>query len=228
MAGRIEFAMLAIICTLLLTTPQRRLPRKRDRTCLSILIVLFVIDLSVLPFLAPALNYRQLAGLKTTVNYEGVCLQSNGYTCGPAAAVTALHAIGIEAEEGELAILAYTTRFAGTQPDVLCHAIRKRYGVTCRQAYFREVAELCDVVPVIATVKFAFLIDHFVTVLEVADSTIAIGDPLVGRVEMTHEEFASRWRRCGIILLAHGGARLQRAARVASVGALTRTPGGRK
>lgn len=200
MAGRVEFAMLAVICTLLLTTPLCRLPRKRDRIWLSVLMVVFVIDLSVLPFLTPALNHHQLAGLRTTVNFEGVCLQSNGYTCGPAAAVTALHAIGIEAEEGELAILAYTTRFAGTQPDVLCDAIMERYGVTCRQAYFRQVLELRGCVPVIATVKFAFLIDHFVTVLAVGDSSVVIGDPLVGRVEMTHEEFASRWRRCGIVL----------------------------
>lgn len=200
MAGRIEFAMLAVICTLLLTTPLPRLPRRRDRMWLSILMVVFVIYLSVLPFLAPALSYRHLASLQTTVNFEGVCLQSNGYTCGPAAAVTALHALGIEAEEGELAILAYTTHFTGTQPDVLCNAITKRYGVACRQAYFHDVLELRDRVPVIAVVKFAFLIDHFVTVLDAGDSTVVIGDPLVGRVEMTHEEFASRWRRCGILL----------------------------
>ncbi|NLZ05389.1 MAG: hypothetical protein GXY19_09475 [Phycisphaerae bacterium] len=200
MAGRVEFALLAVICTLLLTTPLSRLSRRRDRVWLSILMVVCVMNLSVLPFLAPAMNYHELASLQTTVDYGGVCIQGTGYTCGPAAAVTALRVIGIEAEEGELAILAHTTRFTGTQPDVLCHAIMERYGVPCRQVHFCSISELCDRVPVIAVVKFAFLIDHFVTVLDVAESVVVVGDPLQGRIEMTHEEFTSRWRRYGIVL----------------------------
>jgi len=75
-----------------------------------------------------------------------------------------------------------------------------RYGVPCRQVYFRDISELHDRVPVIAVVKFAFLIDHFVTVLDVAESVVVVGDPLQGRIEMTHEEFLSRWRRYGIVL----------------------------
>jgi hypothetical protein len=52
--------------------------------------------------------------------------------------------------------------------------------------------------PFIAVVKYAFLIDHFVTILEVRDSTVVIGDPLAGRMEMMHGEFAKKWRHCGI------------------------------
>jgi predicted double-glycine peptidase len=155
---------------------------------------------SVLPFLLPALNYRHLAGLETTVDADGVCLQGNSYTCGPAAAVTALREIGVEADEGRLAIAAHTTHVAGTPSDSLCAAIRKEYGVGCRRAYFLAVNELKGAEPVIAVVKYAFLIDHFVTVLEVTDSIVVVGDPLVGRVEMSYEEFGKKWRRCGIVL----------------------------
>jgi len=88
----------------------------------------------------------------------------------------------------------------GTQTDVLCDVIATHYGVPCRQAYFRTADEMRDLVPVIAVVKYAFLIDHFVTVLEVTDSAVVVGDPLEGRVEMTRDDFAKRWRRNGIVL----------------------------
>lgn len=200
LAGRTEFALLAVVYTLLLTTLVSRLGRKRERVLLSVLMVACVISQSALPFLMPAFNYRQLTNLQTLVDGDGVCLQSNGYTCGPAATVTALRQIGVEAEEGELAIWAHTTHMTGSQPDVLCQVIRERYGVSCRQVYFCDIGEMRSCLPVVAIVKFAFLIDHFVTVLDVTESVVVVGDPLAGRVEMTHEEFAKRWRRCGIVL----------------------------
>ena len=52
-------------------------------------------------------------------------MQSNGYNCGPAAAVTALRRLGLPAEEGELAILAHTSSAAGTSCDTLCTAIER-------------------------------------------------------------------------------------------------------
>jgi len=200
MAGRTEFALLALVCTMLLTTPLSRLRHRRDRIVIACFMVVCVISQSVMAFLMPAFNYRQLRDVKTLIDTDGVCIQSNGYTCGPAAAVTALHSKGVRAEEGELAILAHTTRFTGTQPDVLCQVMQQRYGVACRQVYFRDISELKPCVPVVAIVKFAFLIDHFVTVLEVTETTVVVGDPLKGRVEMTREEFDDRWRRCGIVL----------------------------
>jgi hypothetical protein len=162
-------------------------------------MIAYVISQSILAFLLPAFNYRQLAGLKTLVDVNGVCIQSNGYTCGPAAAVTALRQIGVQAQEGELAVLAHTTRMTGTQPDVLCQVIRERYGVSCRQGWFSDIRELRPHVPAIAVVKFAFLIDHFVAVLEITDAGVSMGDPLEGRVEISHDEFAKRWRQCAIV-----------------------------
>jgi len=213
LAGRTEFALLAVVYTLLLTTLVSRLGRKRERVLLSVLMVACVFSQSVLAFLMPAFNYRQLTELKTLVDVDGVCIQSNGYTCGPAAAVTALRRVGVEAEEGELAILAHTTHMTGTQTDVLCQVIQKRYGVPCRQAYFRDISELRSCVPVVAIVKFAFLIDHFVTVLDVTEAIVVVGDPLVGRIEMTYEEFAKRWRRCGIVFDQPGRTRREQPGR---------------
>jgi predicted double-glycine peptidase len=199
MAGRTEFALLALVYTLMLTTLVYRLRRRSEKVLLSVLMVACVISQSILAFLMPAFNYRQLTEIKTIVDGDGICIQSNNYTCGPAAAVTALRRIGIQAKEGDLDVLAHATQTTGTQPDVLCHAIRHRYGVPCRQVCFNDVSELRPHVPVVAVIKFALLTDHFVTVLDVTDTLVVVGDPLTGRVEMTHEQFAKRWRRCGII-----------------------------
>jgi len=199
LVGRTEFALLALVYTMLLTTLVARLSHRREKVLLSVLMVACVFSQSVLAFLGPALSYRKLTELETFIDGDGVCLQTTDYTCGPAAAVTALRRIGIEAEESELAILAHTGRMAGTQPDVLCRVIQERYGVPCRQVYFPDVSELRPHAPVVAVVKFSLLIDHFVTVLEVTDSGVVVGDPLKGRVEMTPEEFAGRWRRCGLV-----------------------------
>jgi predicted double-glycine peptidase len=200
MADRTEFVVLALILTVLLTTLIFKLPRKRPKSLLSVLLFITVTYFCVLPFLLPALLQGHLSQLETEIDDSGVCLQSNGYTCGPAAAVTALRSLGIQAEEGELAVAAHTTPIDGTQPDSLCAAIYREYGVTCRYESFKSVAELRGKEPVIALVKFGFMVDHYVTVLAVTDSQVIVGDPLKGRVSVTHEEFDKKWRKCGIVI----------------------------
>jgi len=98
--GRKKFAVLAFVTTLILTTPLSRLPQKRDRALISYLMAAIVFLVSVWPFLTPAFNRNQLAGLQTRINGDGVCLQNTDYTCGPAAAVTALRKLGLPAREG--------------------------------------------------------------------------------------------------------------------------------
>jgi predicted double-glycine peptidase len=200
MADRMEFAAIALICTTLLTTPLSRLRQRRQRFAVFLFMVLFTIYFSVLPFLMPVFAYSQLSGLETTIDHDGVCLQSNGYNCGPAAAVTVLRKIGVPAEEGELALRAHTTRFAGTPTDSLCAAIRSCYAVSCRTVYCRTVHELNGREPLIALVKFSFMVDHFVAVLSVTDREVILGDPLEGIRTCTHEEFEKEWRKCAIVL----------------------------
>ena len=199
MADRSEFALAALICTALLTTPLSRLPHKRQRFGVASFMILSAVYFSVLPFLTPALAYGQLSRIETTLDGDGVCLQSNDYTCGPAAAVTALRRLGVSAEEGELAIRAHTSWAAGTPPDSLCAAIRAKYDVACRPAYFHSIRQLRGKEPLIAVVKFSFLVDHYITVLSVTDSEIVVGDPLLGKTKLTHEEFEQKWRKCAIV-----------------------------
>jgi ABC-type bacteriocin/lantibiotic exporter with double-glycine peptidase domain len=62
------------------------------------------------------------------------------------------------------------------------------------------VAELKGAGLMLAVIKYGFLVDHWVTVLEVTDSAVIIGDPLGGREQLSYEEFAERWRFEGIVL----------------------------
>lgn len=202
-SGRTAFVIVGIITPMVLTTPLSRLPGKR----LKLLVVLFlgvvVIQYSVLPFLHPALAYRQLAALETIIDADGVCLQGTDYTCGPAAAVTALRRLGLPANESELAILAHTSRAAGTPPDILAGILRRRYqseGLRCEYRCFNSVTDLKQPGCTIAVIKFGFLVDHYVTVLEVNDKEIVVGDPLSGKEKYSHEAFARRWRSSGVVL----------------------------
>ncbi len=207
-AGRTEFALIAPPCAMLLTTPLSRLHRKTTKWLVYALLLVVVAYFAVLPFLLPAVMHDELIGLETVVDRNGVCQQRNGYTCGPAAAVTALRSIGLPAKEGELAVLAHTNPISGTPPDSLCNAIRKRYagyGFGCEYRQFDSLTAFRGLEPAVAPVKHSFLVGHYVTVLKVSDSTITIGDPLAGLREIDHEEFNRMWRRRGLVLTGGAG-----------------------
>lgn len=200
MADRTEFAAMALICTTALTTPLCRLKLRRQRVAVAFFMLFFTFYFSVLPFLMPAFAYPHLSQLKTTIDAEGVCIQSNGYNCGPAAAVTALRTRGIPAEEAALAIRAHTTQFAGTPTDSLCTAMRDEYDVHCQPVYRGKISDLRGQEPFIAVVKFGFLVDHYVTVLSMTDTNITVGDPLTGMRRCTLEEFGREWRKVAILI----------------------------
>ena len=126
--GRNKFAATAFIASMVFTTPLLKLPNRRDRIAVGLLILCVVCMTSVWPVLAPVFNHDRLAALKTRMDADGVCLQNTAYTCGPAAAVTALRKFGVPAEEGEIAILAHTTSTIGTPPDILAGVLQKQYG----------------------------------------------------------------------------------------------------
>ena len=52
--------------------------------------------------------------------------------------------------------------------------------------------------------KFSFLLDHYVTVLDVDDRTVTVGNPLTGKRTVNHAEFAKPWRFVGVILRREG------------------------
>ena len=154
MMGRKRFAILGFIAAMILTVPLCRLPRKRDRVAVILLMAMIILSMSIWPFLAPAFNRNQLLRLQTRMGADGVCRQNTDYTCGPAAAVTALRKLGLPADEGPIAVLSYTSAATGTPPDILAEALREQYGkdgLLAEYRAFRDLSELelSDLVPLV-------------------------------------------------------------------------------
>jgi predicted double-glycine peptidase len=202
-AGRREFVIFAFAVPMVFSTLIPRLPRKLEKILVSIMVVIASVLFFVFPFMTPALVRGKLENLQTTLSDEGFCLQTTNYTCGPASAVTALAQFGIKAQEGELAILAYSSPQMGTPDDLLARAIEKRYGsegIRCSYRYFDTIEQLKQNCPTIAVIKYTFFVDHYVTVLEVTENKVIIADPIVGRLEYTYEQFNKEWRFVGILV----------------------------
>ena len=202
-AGRAKFVILAIAAALGVVTPMSRLPRKSEKLLTCLLLTVVVVWFSVLPFLSPALVKGRLAHLKTTVDADGICFQTTDYTCGPAAAVTALRILGLPADEGEIAILSRTSPVAGTLPWSLCKALNSRYGsygLKCHYRRFDSIAQLKDAAVTLVVLKDTFLSDHCVVVLEVSEQLVTIADPVSGIKLIPHKQFEKIWRFTGIVL----------------------------
>jgi len=202
MIGRNRFVFFNFAAVMLLATPMSKLPQKRNRIVVCAFICVLT-AVSIVPFLAPAFNRGYLAALKTRIDSDGICRQSNDYTCAPAAAVTALRKLGFAAEEGEIAILAHTSSLTGTEPDVLATELQKRYrtqGLHAEYRVFKDINELKRAGLTVVVVKFNVLMDHCVAVLGFEGEKIAIGDPLSGLTTLSAEDFASKWQYVGIVL----------------------------
>jgi len=209
-AGRREFTVSAVAAAVFFSATLARLPRKRVKNLVVIFMIVAVIRLGVLPFLLPAILQGRLARMETVTTVDGICLQQTSYTCGPAAAVTALGRLGVKAEEGELAVLAHTNHASGTPLNLLCEALQDRYGsegISFEQRRFDSVAELREAGPTIAVIKYAFFVDHYAAVLDVTEDKVILGDPLEGRRELSHEEFEDIWRGWGIVVRRASGDR---------------------
>ena len=200
MLGRTEFAASAAACALFLAVLPSRLPRKTQRVMVSALFIIVIVRYAVLPFLLPAVLHGRLSRLESEFFDDGSCRQTTRYTCGPAATVTALKALGLEVQEGEVAILARTNPISGTQPDMLSAAIRAGYGVSCEYRYFGSLDELREAGLTVALVRHSLLTDHYVVVSHMGDGQVTIADPLIGIRTLSEDEFRRLWRRCGIVL----------------------------
>ncbi|OHB72820.1 MAG: hypothetical protein A2Z25_00645 [Planctomycetes bacterium RBG_16_55_9] len=201
--GRIRFVTLSLAVAMGLTVPLSRLPYKWEKLIVCILMAAFVTWFSVMPFLMPALVREKLSHLRTQFDKNGICRQTTDYTCGPAAAVTALGRLGLTAEEGELAVLSYSSPITGTLPACLSTALQRRYnadGLRCRYRRFASIDQLRKAGVTLAVVREALLKDHCITVLEVTDDAVTVADPVTGVRLMPPKEFERIWRFSGIVL----------------------------
>jgi len=201
--GRTRFITLSLAVSMGLTVPLSRLPYRFEKLIVCLAMAAFVTWFSALPLLVPALVKDHLLNLRTSFDVNGICRQTTDYTCGPAAAVTALGRLGLTADEGELAVLSYTSPLTGTLPTCLSAAIEKRYradGLRCRYRQFDSLDQLKNAGVTLAMVKDTFLVDHCLTILEVSEDVVTVADPVTGTRLMPHGQFEKIWRFAGIVL----------------------------
>lgn len=199
--GRTEFGLIGFLVAMLITM----LALKAEGSGLKILLPVFgtlvTVFYSFFPFFLPDWYREEFSNFKTQIDASGVCRQNTDYTCGPAAAVTALHQLNISAEEGEIAILAFSNWVTGTPTDLLCDAINSKLvngNLECRTVKLADLHGIKSF-PAIAAVEYGFLVDHYVTLIGWESGKLKIADPLVGIRLMTKEEFLRKWRRINII-----------------------------
>jgi predicted double-glycine peptidase len=217
LGGRLEYALMALLITMLFTTPLVRLDTLGLRVMVALFMTGLFFRLALLPFLAPALLHEYLGSLSTTIDPDGVCLQSNHYTCGPAAAVTAFRRLGLPATEKELALGARANPFTGAQPDSLSDAMEDIYGLETQILIANDILSLKSDTPCLAVVRHSFLTDHYVTILNINEDSITLGDPLQGLRTVTPYQFAEISRRTFILLEKPGSALPRSAPAVPSV-----------
>ncbi len=201
--GRIRFVALSLAVSMGLVVPLSRLPRKCEKLIVCVVMAGFVTWFSVLPFLVPALIKDRLSNLTTRFDSNGICRQTTDYTCGPAAAVTALGRLGLSGDEGEIAVLSYSSPVVGTLPACLSSALENRYraeGLRCQYRRFDSIDQLRNAGVTLAVVRDAFLLDHCIAVLEVSDDAVTVADPVTGARLIPYQQFEKIWRFSGIVL----------------------------
>ena len=137
----------------------------------------------------------ELSHLKTSFPSPGICKQTTGYTCGPAAAVTALRRLGFAAEEGTLAIAAETGRHYGTDEFRLARTMNETgQGLNCHVADFKSVDELRNRPPVLVIITLEGSLAHYIVVLAFDGKSARVADPLAGDIaRMSREALEKNW-----------------------------------
>ena len=202
-ASRLRFVLLIFAITLGLTAPLTQLRNYTSRLVTCLVMTSFVMVLVCLPFLGPVLIQSDLANLQTRMDTDGVCRQTQPFTCGPAAAVTALNRFGVEATEGRLAMQSRTSPVIGTSSWELYKTLKSNYaadGIEYSFLYMRSIDQLPADAILLAVVRDAAVTDHCVAVLAVNETTITVADPMLGLVHMPRDNFTQQWRNCGILL----------------------------
>lgn len=134
---------------------------------------------------------------------DGVCPQTTDYTCGASAAATLLAHYGIEASEREMAERCWTNSLTGTDEFCVARGLRQKLAgsgrvVRIRPATWEELAARTE--PVMVTIKFQFLVDHWVVVFSASDKRVIVGDPLAGKQGYSKTQFLEKWR--GVMVTA--------------------------
>jgi len=203
---RVTQWLMAVAVPILLATLAGRLPRRSQRIAVRALMAVTVVYFCLFPILDPILGQYRLQGHATVIDRDGVCRQTTEFSCGPAAAVTALRSLGIKADESVIAREALTGPAFGTDPVALADAINRLYaasGIHAEYRRFNAESDLTDRTPVIVSIRASSLSDHYITILGMDRADIFIGDPAAvskGLQAYPRGIIPQMWHNTGIML----------------------------
>jgi len=141
--------------------------------------------------------------MSTRWSEDAVCLQNSSYTCGPAAAVSALHHMGIQAEEADLALAAFCSSISGSQAADLSSAIQGLYQLPCRVYTGKQMQKLREADAALLKISLRGLTHHWVALLEWEGDEVILGDPLYGRSRMHVSQVDAIWTHSAILIQQH-------------------------
>lgn len=128
-----------------------------------------------------------------------VCLQSTPSTCGAASVATILSQYGVRASERTLAAEAHSYA-GGTEAWYLARAIRRR-GLETRFCISSGLDPEIPF-PAVAGVRLEST-GHFIAILSRNGDRFQIGDPIIGREELTQKQLLERYVFTGFFMPIH-------------------------
>jgi hypothetical protein len=177
--ARLNPLWMAAAVPLMLGVLVRRLEAARQRRVVAGVMGVMVVYYCVLPGVMPVVARGVVLGRATVVDGDGVFRQTHDFTCGPASMVTCLRAVGVMAEEGEVAVVTRCGPSVGTDPGVMADGVSARYGVRARYVELKRASELRA--PAVIEVGSGMGWGHYVAVLAVEGGRVCVGDPELGK-----------------------------------------------
>lgn len=159
---------------------------KRD----AVLVVAGLLVARILVFAAPlppdALHGR--------VRADGICWQTSGWSCGPAAAAMYLDRLGVPATEAEMAELCVTRR-DGTTDAGLARGLRRKLpgrDVRVRAPRLEDLRA-----PALVSIRLG-LVGHCLLLERIDEDGVLLADPGHGRWRTSKADFEARWQGSSI------------------------------
>ena len=191
-------AILVIIPTL----PQ--LSRRTTKYLLVVFLLVVVLRSSILPSACFLVNRNELINLKNKFDKDNVCRQSTDYTCGPAAVVTVLKALGIDDTEAQVAIQTRCNSYSGTRFQDLVAYINRKYnhkGISAEYKYTKNLAQLMKMKGYyIVDVKANLFMNHYIAILGFENEDPIVADPYYGKFRASKDTFSKSWHKKVIVV----------------------------
>lgn len=204
LAGRKDIFLIGIAAIIGIVPCLHKVRPLRTRVLLLLFMGVLLLRSSILPLVGPLLDRTQLEKLPSVIDENEVCLQTTDYTCGPAALVSALRALGIEETESNAALETLCNSYSGTRSSDIADYVNRaygRYGVSASYRYIASLDELRAFGGVaIAEVKSNFWMDHFVAIVGWDGTSPIVADPYYGQFKSSDKSFIKIWRKKAIVI----------------------------